>query len=926
MSLSEQLYLVDGSGFIFRAYHALPPMTRPDGIMVNAVYGYTNMLMKVIEDAGEQNLAVIFDAGRKSFRNDIYPDYKAHRPPAPDDLVPQFGLIREATESFNVPCIEMPGFEADDIIASYAKAAKAKGQNVVIVSSDKDLMQLVGDNVRMLDPMKNKLIEHDQVVEKFGVGPDRVIDVQALMGDSSDNVPGVPGIGPKTASQLINEYGDLENLLANADQIKQNKRRENLIEHADLARISKELVTLKDDIDLPQDVETLKPGPIDYDVLLSFLEQQQFHSIVARFNKKGHTSSASNDSAPSGASKPRQVEAKYELIQDRVMLKKWINMAMEKGIVAIDTETTSLNARSAEIVGISLAIEDGIACYIPTGHVQEVEGQTNLFGEVEEGSTSSQAVLDQLDLETVLDDLKPMLNDASVLKIGHNIKYDLTVLKNYGATVAPVADTMLMSYMADGVKTKHNLTQLAKNYFDHDMVEYKDVVTDKSHTFANVSLEKALEYAAEDADYCYRLYAILQGKLIQSGTYHAYQTIEQPLCEVISAMENKGIKVDESVLNALSQDFMARTADLEKSIYEQAGEEFNIGSPKQLGEILFGKLGLEHGKKSKTGAYSTSMSVLEPLSYDHKIVADILQWRSLSKLTSTYTEALKTQINAQTKRVHTSFSMAVTSTGRLSSSDPNLQNIPIRTEEGRLIRNAFVPEEGNTLLALDYSQIELRLLAEMADIEQLKHAFQNDVDVHALTASQVFGMPLDQVDGDARRRAKAINFGLIYGMGAFGLAKQLGCSNSEAKSYIDAYFTQYAGIKSYMEDVKAFCHENGYVETLFGRKCYIPSIHIKAQRGFAERQAINAPIQGTAADIIKRAMIQVHHRIEADKLPVKMLLQVHDELLFEVPSDKADDMIAIIKPIMENAHNPARQIDVPLLVEAGQGQNWNQAH
>ncbi len=910
-SLSEQVYLIDGSGFIFRAYHALPPMTRPDGVMVNAVYGYTNMLMKLLDDAGNQNLAVIFDAGRKSFRNDIYPDYKVHRPPAPDDLVPQFQLIRDVTKLFNVPCIEMEGYEADDLIASYAKVAVEKGQNVVIVSSDKDLMQLVNDNVRMMDPMKNKLIEREQVIEKFGVGPEQVVEVQALMGDSSDNVPGVPGIGPKTAAQLIQEFGDFETLFQNTDKIKQNKRRETLQENVEQARISLELVTLKDDIDLPASIESLKPQPVDYDALLPFLENQQFHSILSRLKKKGKSKTV------------KKTEKNYTLIQDRVMLKKWIDLCFESGIIAIDTETTSLNARSAELVGISLAIDEGRACYIPLGHVQEF-GQENLFGEVESGQ--SELVQDQLDIDSVLADLKPVLTSPAVLKVGQNIKYDLVILKNYGADVYPTADTMLMSYMADGVKTRHGLDTLAKNYFDQDMIAYKDVVTEKGKNFANVDLRAACEYAAEDADFTLRLYHVLLQKLIQTKTYDAYNTIERPLSEVIAAMESKGVKVDEKILGRLSENFKAQTSQLEKEIHEEAGEPFNIGSPKQLGEVLFGKLGLPHGKKGKSGDYSTSMSVLEPLSYEHKIVNKILHWRSLTKLTSTYTDALKNNINTKTNRVHTSFSMAVTSTGRLSSSDPNLQNIPIRTEEGRMIRDAFVAEEGNVLLALDYSQIELRLLAEIADITPLKEAFKEGVDVHALTASQVFGMPINDVDFESRRRAKAINFGIVYGMSAFGLSKQLDCSQGEAKQYIDAYFEQYSGIKKYMVETKEFCHTHGYVETLFGRKCYIPSIYVKAQRGFAERQAINAPIQGTAADIIKRAMAQVHQVVKEKKLPVDMLLQVHDELLFETAESQADEMISILKPIMENAGKPAKDISVPLLVEAGKGKNWNAAH
>ncbi len=929
----RHVFLIDGSGFLFRAYHGIPPMRRADGTPVNAVYGFTTMLMKMLNDTDADHIAVIFDKARKTFRNDIYPQYKAHRPPPDDDLIPQFELVREATRAFNVSCIDMAGFEADDLIATYARLAKEAGADVTIVSSDKDLMQLVGAKVTMMDAMKNKMIGPDQVVEKFGVGPDKVIEIQALAGDSSDNIPGIPGIGVKTAALLISEYGDLENLLAHAHEIKQNKRRENLIEFADSARISKELVTLRDDVPIDVPLSDFAINEPDRDTLLAFLDAQSFKSISARVTSKGVKPgqiSAGIGGSGSFGEPARQLpsaptEASYELVQDSAALERWIAAATAKGVVTMDTETTSLDALQAGLVGVSLSIEAGSACYIPLAHRAPVaQGMLDL-GDGGHGDPGEEIV--QIDFATAVAMLKVLFEDPSVLKVGQNIKYDAQVLANCGIDIAPVDDTMVLSYVLDCGLHGHGMDELALLHFGHQAIKFKDVVgSGKSQiTFDQVPLEKALDYAAEDADLTGRLYGALKPRLVQEHMVTVYETLERSLIPVLVAMERAGIKVDAAELIRLSEDFARRLVVLEADIQTLAGRDFNVGSPKQLGEILFDEMALPGGKKGKTGAYATGADILEGLAADgHELPQKVLDWRQLAKLKSTYTDALTGQINPDTGRVHTSYSMAGTSTGRLASSDPNLQNIPIRTEEGRKIRRAFIAEEGSILLSADYSQIELRLLAHVAKIDALIDAFKGGADIHAMTASQVFGVPIEGMDPMIRRQAKAINFGIIYGISAFGLARQLDISRGEAARYIDAYFERYPGIRDYMDRTKAEAAANGYVSTLFGRKCHVRGIKDKnpAARNFAERAAINAPIQGGAADIIKRAMVAMPAALDAAGLKTRMLLQVHDELVFEVPEAEADAAGAVIKQIMENA----ARLDVPLIVDLGRGDNWQEAH
>ncbi len=926
----KTLYLVDGSGFIFRAYHALPPMSRPDGVQVNAVYGFTNMLARLLGDAGAERVAVIFDVSRQSFRTELYPQYKAHRPPAPADLIPQFALIREATRAFNVPAIELEGFEADDLIAAYAAAEIAEGGDVIIVSSDKDLMQLIRPGVSLLDPMKNKPIGVAEVLEKFGVPPEKVVDVQALMGDSTDNVPGVPGIGQKTAAELINLYGDLDTLLARAGEIKQPKRRQSLIDHADLARISRELVRLREDAPLPVALPELDKRTPNADVLKEFLITQNFRSLLSKLlgpeGVKLAVARAAATPAPTVApasgsvTLPMPVDAprNYELVQTRDRLDHWIARAHAVGTVAFDTETTSLNAASASLVGISLAVAPGEACYIPLGHGTP-GGQLDLGGDRPQ----------QLPLIEALDALKPLLLDQSVLKIGQNLKYDMVVLEKYGVAIAPYDDTMLLSYVLDGGKHGHGMDELADRHLGITTISYEEVCGKgkKRIGFAEVALDRALAYAAEDADVTLRLHSVLRARLLLERQVHLYESIDRPIPTIITAMETTGALLDRTRLRELSTDFGQRMAVLESQIHDAAGEVFNIASPKQLGEILFGKLGLaDQGKTSKTDNYSTSVDVLEELRAAHPVPGLVLDYRQLAKLKSTYTDALVEQINPRTGRVHTSFALALTTTGRLSSSDPNLQNIPIRTEEGRKIREAFIAPDGHKLIAIDYSQIELRLLAEVAGIDALKEAFAAGVDIHALTASQVFDVPLETMDKETRRKAKAINFGIIYGMSAFGLAQNIGVSQGQAQAFIRAYFERYPGIRAYMDRMKAFAKEHQFVTTLFGRRCWVPTIADKnaARRSFAERQAINAPLQGTAADIMKRAMIKVSATLAETKLPAKMILTVHDELLFEVPDSHIEDAIAMLRPVMENAAGSV--VSVPLICEAGVGQTWASAH
>lgn len=924
----QHLCLVDGSGFLFRAFHALPVLTRPDGTPVNAVLGFTNMLLKLLDDLQATHLAVIFDSARESFRNEIFPDYKANRPDPPDELIPQFPLVRDATRAFNVECIERPGFEADDLIATYARRAQAEGLNVTIVSSDKDLMQLVSDRVSMFDALKNRRIGPAEVEEKFGVGPERVVDVQALAGDSTDNVPGVPGIGVKTAAQLIQAYDDLDTLLARASEIKQPKRRQSLIEFAEQARLSRKLVRLRDDVPTDVTVSELRRQSPDPAQLLAFLEEQGFRSVMAKAQHRLASGEAS------ARTEEAQAVTRYELVQSVEVLQDWVTRARYAGAVALDTETTSLDESLADMVGISLCVQPGHACYIPLAHrlpAPTAEPEGSAAGE--EPPSQRREPLEQITLDVVLDLLRPLLADPSVLKIGHNLKYDMAVLRRYNVAIASVDDTMLMSYVLDGGKHGHGMDELAALHLDHRTIPFKDVTgTGKSQiTFDLVPLDQALAYAAEAADVTLRLHRFLKPRLLTERMVTPYETLERPLMPVLADVETDGIRVDRVKLEALSQEFAERQASLEQDIYRLAGREFNVGSPKQLGEVLFDELHLEGGHKGKSGAYATGADVLESLAAEgHELPATVLEWRQLDKLKRTYTDALVEQINPRTGRVHTSFAMAAASTGRLSSTNPNLQNIPIRTEDGRKIRLAFVAEPGRILLSLDYSQIELRLLAHVAGIDALKRAFHEGLDIHALTAAQIFGIDAGTVDSAMRRQAKAINFGIIYGISAFGLSRQLGIANEEAAAYMKAYFERYPGIQDYMNRTKQFCREHGYVETLFGRRCHVPGIHDKntARRNFAERAAINAPIQGTAADVLKRAMIRVPQALATHSLDTRarMLLTVHDELLFEVDEGAVWQTAEVVKAVMESACLPALQLSVPLTVDVGQGHSWGEAH
>ena len=908
----KRLYLIDGSGYIFRAYHALPPLSRSDGTPTGAVSGFCNMLAKLLDDIHDEgdvgHLAVIFDAGRRTFRNDIYPDYKAHRPEPPEDLVPQFALIRDATRAFNVSCIEMPGFEADDLIATYARLAEAEGYSVVIVSSDKDLMQLVTDGVSMLDPIKQRRIGAAEVEDKFGVGPDKVVEVQALAGDSVDNVPGVPGIGVKTAAELINTYGDLDTLLARADEIKQPKRRERLIENAEDARVSLELVRLRVDVPLEDGIDSFEIRAPEPEVLFTFLAEMELTRLATRL--KSRTEDGATP-AVAVASAPPAGDIEYLCVQTLDDLKRWIAEATYEGFVAVDTETTSLEAPEAELVGASLAIKPGRACYIPLGH----------------GAPEGGAAPDQIPFDDALKLLKGLLEDPAVLKIGQNIKYDMVVLKRYGLAVAPVDDTMLLSFALDAGRHNHGMDELAVRHLEHKTISYSEVAgSGKSQvTFDQVPLDKAVAYAAEDADITLKLHGVLKPRILAEHVVRVYETIERPLIPVLAMMESTGIRVDPALLKTLSKDFAKRAGKLEAEIHKLAGHEFNVGSPKQLGEVLFDEMGLSGGKKGKTGAYGTGADVLEGLAAEgHDLPTRVLDWRQLTKLKNTYTDALHDQVNAATGRVHTNYHMAGAATGRLASNDPNLQNIPIRTEEGRKIRRAFIPDKGHTFLSADYSQIELRLLAHIADIATLREAFHEGLDIHALTASQVFDVPIEGMEPGVRRSAKAINFGIIYGISAFGLGRQLGIPRADAAAYIEAYFERYPGIRDYMEKTKAFCHQHGYVETIFGRRCHLPGINDKnaAHRAFSERAAINAPLQGSAADIIKRAMIRMPEALAGAKLSARMLLTVHDELLFEVPDKEIDKTAEVVKEVME----AAAHLSVPLTVDIGTGANWDEAH
>ncbi len=919
----KHLYLVDGSGYIFRAYFAIPPRNTSDGTPTNATFGFTNMLVKLLRDSDADAIAVIFDKSGKTFRNDIYPEYKAHRPEPPEDLIPQFAAIREATRAFNLPCIELQNYEADDLIATYARQAKEAGIEVTVVSSDKDLMQLVDGGIAMLDPMKDRKIGYEEVKEKFGVTPDKVVDVQALAGDSTDNVPGVPGIGVKTAAQLIEEYGDLETLLARAEEIKQPKRREKLIENAELARISKQLVTLDQDVPVEVDLKDFGLRQPEPDDLRAFLERYEFRSLLRRLSDQ--LGGAEETATPVEAAPESAKEAAYELVQDLPALERWVAAAQLRGVLAVDTETTSLDPLAAELVGISLSTAPGKACYIPVGHtaVDTNDGGLDFDGAAEAPK--------QIPLKKAIATLKPLLEDPGVLKVGQNIKYDMLVFARQGISVAPIDDTMLLSYVVEGGLHGHGMDELAQLHLDYQTIKFKEVAGSGKNqvTFDKVPLDKALDYAAEDADITLRLYDVLKPRLVSDRLTTVYETIERPLVQVLAEMELTGIKVDRATLHRMSNDFAKRIDELQKQIYKLAGREFTIGSPKQLGEILYDEMSLPGGKKGKSGAYATGADILEGLAAQgHDLPARVLDWRQVSKLKSTYTDALQTQINEETGRVHTSYSQAVASTGRLSSNDPNLQNIPVRTEEGRKIRTAFVAEKGHVLLSVDYSQIELRLTAHIAEVDALKQAFHEGQDIHAITASQVFGVPIEGMDPMTRRKAKAINFGIIYGISAFGLAQNLGIAQGEAKAYIDAYFERYPGIRDYMDKMKKEAREQGFVTTLFGRKIHVPGIKDKnpARRSFSERAAINAPIQGTAADIIKRAMIRVPPALEDARLGARMLLQVHDELLLEVPEKEVEETSALVREVMEHACAPAVELSVPLVADAGTGANWAEAH
>jgi len=927
----KHIYLVDGSTYIFRAYHALPPLTRKsDGFPVGAISGFCNMLDKLIRDEKEKNnlthLLVIFDAPGKTFRNSIYPEYKANRSSPPDDLIPQFPIIREATKAFNVPHVEMVGYEADDLIASYTKAAVSKGMKVTIVSSDKDLMQLVDDNASMLDTMKNRTIKENEVIEKFGVKPNKVIDVQSLAGDSVDNVPGVPGIGIKTAALLINEYDNLDKLIQNASNIKQTKRRESIIEFSEQAKVSRELVTLKNDITLPIPIEDIQIQSIEPKKLISFLKGMEFKTLAEKKAREFNVSLETIDSqeielnfeAKNIAQEPLKDSVditnfnykNYSTITDITQLNEWKDKISEKGFVAIDTETDSLNAIDAHLVGFSMAIDNNEACYVPIAHSENSP---------------------QIEIEKALEVLKEIMEDQGVLKILHNKKYDGLVLQKYNISITPYDDTMLISYSIGSGGMRHNLDALSKNYLSHNAISFKEIAgTGKGQKlFTDIDIDTATKYAAEDADVTLRLWKLLKPRLAKERVSSLYETIERPLAKIIMEMEKHGVSVDEKILNRLSEKFERKIQEIEKNCFKIVGEEFNLGSPKQVGEILFDKLDIKGGKKTPSGAWSTDADTLTFLaSSGNALPKLLLEWRGISKLKSTYTDALPTFINKKTNRIHTSYAMSSTSTGRLSSSDPNLQNIPIRNEDGREIRSAFVAEKGCSLISADYSQIELRIIAHMADDSNLKQAFKEKIDIHSLTASEVFGVPLKDMDNEIRRKAKAINFGIIYGISAFGLSNQLDISRSEASDYIRSYFEKFPSIRDYMEATKEFARENGFVKTLFGRKCIIDSPMNRGPGGkaFMDRAAINAPIQGTAADIIKRAMIKIPQSLKNENLSTKMIMQVHDELIFEVEDTQINKTLEIVKREMSNAHKPIVELSVELEVEAAFGKNWNEAH
>jgi DNA polymerase I len=983
MANGKHLFLVDGSGYIFRAYHALPPLNRKsDGLPVSAVLGFCNMVWKLLQDARDTavgvtptHFAVIFDYSSKTFRNDLYGAYKANRSAPPEDLIPQFGLIRQATRAFDLPCLEMEGYEADDLIATYARLMCEAGGDTTIVSSDKDLMQLVGDTVAMYDPMKDRQIGVPEVIEKWGVPPEKMIDLQALTGDSIDNVPGVPGIGPKTAAQLLEEYGDLDTLLARASEIKQQKRRENLIEHAESARISRELVRLKHDVPVTETLDDLVLNPPDGPKLIAFLKAMEFTTLTRRVAEATSADASAIEPAeviveraeeahgpdletaplqianglpeegevtpeaapgpvaeqgPAGLAARRAEMASseaidrsaYVVIRDLATLEQWIADARANGQVAFSIRATTPDPMQAELCGFSVALAPGKSAYVPLQHKGSV-------GDLLGGGLLE----DQIPIRGALAALKGLLEDRSVLKIMTNLKYDLVVVNRYSIDIVSYDDNLLIAYVCDG-GTAGGMSKeaLSERWLGHVPIALKDICgTGKGAvTFDLVDLARATEYAAEEADVALRLWRVLKPRMMAKGLVSVYERLERPLVPVLANMEQRGISIDRQILSRLSGELAQGAAALEDDIYQLAGERFTIGSPKQLGDILFGKMSLPGGSKTKTGQWSTTAQVLEELAAEgHDLPRKIVDWRQLTKLKSTYTDALPDYVNPQTRRVHTSYALASTTTGRLSSSEPNLQNIPIRTAEGRKIRKAFIAEPGNLLISADYSQIELRVLAHMADIPQLRQAFADGVDIHAMTASEMFGVPVEGMPSEVRRRAKAINFGIIYGISAFGLANQLSIERSEAGDYIKKYFERFPGIRDYMEGAKAFSRENGYVETIFGRRVHFPEIKSSnpSIRAFNERASINAPIQGSAADIIRRAMIRMDAALaEAGLDNTRMLLQVHDELIFEAPESEVEAAMPVIKQVMEHAAMPAVAMAVPLHVDARAAHNWDEAH
>ncbi len=1012
----DHVFLVDGSSYIFRAYHALPPLNRKsDGLQVNAVLGFCNMLWKLLRDMPPDNrpthLAIVFDKSEVTFRNKLYPDYKAHRPPAPDDLIPQFALIREAVRAFDLPCLEQGGFEADDLIATYARQAGERGATATIVSSDKDLMQLVTDKVTMFDTMKDRRIGIPEVIEKFGVPPEKVVEVQALAGDSTDNVPGVPGIGVKTAAQLIVEYGDLETLLKRAGEIKQPKRREALIENAEKARISRQLVLLDDKVELDVPLDELAVHEPDARKLIAFLKAMEFSTLTRRVSeysqidpadveadaksKSGASGSSSplplagkvdtpgsaiarqsaaggglfdqggdlfaggatptppspasgRGGVPSKGTKDKQEKSaslkgtpislaaaraeaarktpidrnKYQTIRSLGELNAWIARVHDVGHFALEAKANSIDPMQAEISGIALALGPNEACYIPLAHKQSGEG---------DGLFAAGLAPDQIRASDALEALRPLLESAGILKIGFNIKFNAVMLAQAGVTIRNHDDAQLMSYALDAGRNSHSLDALSETWLSHAIISHGELTgSGKARlSFDQVAIDKATAYSAEDADVILRLWRVLKPRLVAERMTSVYETLERPLISVLARMERRGISIDRQVLSRLSGDFAQTAARVEAEIQEIAGEPINVGSPKQLGDIIFGKMGLPGGSKTKTGAWSTSAQILDELAEQgHEFPKKILEWRQVSKLKSTYTDALPTYVHPQTHRVHTTYALAATTTGRLSSNEPNLQNIPVRTEDGRKIRRAFIAAPGHKLVSADYSQIELRLLAEIADIAALKQAFRDGLDIHAMTASEMFGVPVKDMPGEVRRRAKAINFGIIYGISAFGLANQLGIAREEASAYIKKYFERFPGIRAYMDETRDFCRNHGYVETLFGRKCHYPDIKASnaSIRSFNERAAINARLQGTAADIIRRAMVRMEVALAEKKLSAQMLLQVHDELIFEVPDNEVAATLPVVRHTMQDAPFPAVLLSVPLHVDARAANNWDEAH